>query len=133
MLNYWHKIHSLTNDILVKKALLENVEIRTPWIQSIEKLLTFFNITYSERKSRFSAATKLNIRHKYNEIWSNSMTQEENSRLIFYRKIKNQFKLEEYLNTDYETRSSTARMKTSSHSLEIETGKLYQGQLNYFE
>ena len=51
------------------------------------------------------------------------MTQEENSRLIFYRKIKNQFKLEEYLNADYETRNSIARMRTSSHSIEIETGR----------
>lgn len=54
MLNYWHRLHALPNESLAKKALIENVQMRTTWIRTIEKLLNLFQITYSENNDKFN-------------------------------------------------------------------------------
>ena len=58
MLNYCHRIHRLPNETLVKIALIENVNIRTTWIRTIEKLQNLFEITYAENIVRFKTAIK---------------------------------------------------------------------------
>ena len=44
MLCYWKRVNSLPGESLAKKALKENVELRTDWILTIEKLLKTFNL-----------------------------------------------------------------------------------------
>ena len=36
MLNYWHRLTNLPDKCLARKALVENVNLRTNWIQTIE-------------------------------------------------------------------------------------------------
>ena len=47
MIKYWYRINNLADDTLVKKALLENVKLRTNWIVTVEKLLACFKLTNS--------------------------------------------------------------------------------------
>ena len=44
MLNYWHRLTNLPDDSMCKKALIENVNLQTNWIVTIEKLLKCFNL-----------------------------------------------------------------------------------------
>ena len=37
-LNFWHRVTNLSDTALVKKAMLENIKLRTNWIMTIEKL-----------------------------------------------------------------------------------------------
>ena len=39
MLNFWQRVTNLPDSSLTKKALLENIALRTNWIITIEKLL----------------------------------------------------------------------------------------------
>ena len=43
-LNFWHRVTNMSNDTLVKIALLENISLRTNWIITIEKLINTLNI-----------------------------------------------------------------------------------------
>ena len=43
-LNFWHRVTNLPNTSLAKKALLENIGLRTNWIRTIEKLINTFNL-----------------------------------------------------------------------------------------
>ena len=45
MLNFWHRVTNLPDTTLVKKALLENINLRTNWIKTIEKLLGDLSLT----------------------------------------------------------------------------------------
>ena len=44
MLNYWHRLANMPDESLAKKSLLENVNIRTNWILTVEKLLKSFKL-----------------------------------------------------------------------------------------
>ena len=46
MLNYWKRVSALPERSLAKKALIENANIRTNWIVTIEKLLGCFRLTH---------------------------------------------------------------------------------------
>ena len=46
MLNFWHRVTNLPETTLVKKALLlENINLRTNWIITVEKLLGDLSLT----------------------------------------------------------------------------------------
>ena len=43
-LNFWHRVTNLPDTALVKKAMLENIKLRTNWIMTIEKLINRFHL-----------------------------------------------------------------------------------------
>ena len=47
MLKYWHRARDLHHNTLANKALLENFNLRTNWIVTIEKLMNCFKLTNS--------------------------------------------------------------------------------------
>ena len=124
MMNYWHRIHKLPNETLAKKALTENVNIRTTWIRTIEKLLNLFQITYTENIVMFKAATKKSVDLKYLKTWEHNLFHTDQSRLEFYKTVKSTFGYEDYLEIrNFECRKGTAKIRCSSHTLEIEKGR----------
>ena len=44
MLDYWNRLNTLAESNLAKKALKENINIRTNWILTIENLVKSFNL-----------------------------------------------------------------------------------------
>ena len=122
-LNFWHRVHSLPNEILVKQALNENVVMRSTWIRTIEKLFDFFKITYTENRIKFKAAVNKSVDNKFMEKWNLEIHNTESGRLEFYKTIKNTFGYEDYLELKFEFRKNIAKIRCSSHILEIERGR----------
>ena len=125
MLNYWYRIKSLPNDTLVKKALHENINLRTNWIITIEKLVNCLNLTDTiENPGRFKRMVKSSIQSKFIESWGKKLKDENLSRLKFYGSIKNDFTLEKYLELPcFNHRKLITKIRCSDHQLEIEKGR----------
>ena len=124
-LNFWHRVSNLPDTSLAKKALLENIDLRTNWIKTIDKLINTFNLADKiGNHVKFKNATKYAMEEAYKSFWTNSLTDPNLSRLIFYKKIKTGFKLENYLDTvGFKHRRAIAKFRCSDHSLEIEKGR----------
>ena len=124
MLNYWFRVSNLPNYTLAKKALLENISLRTNWIVTVEKLMNCFNLTDSIRSLntlRNDAAES--ITSSYLKSWENQVISSE-GRLIFYKKIKKKHELENYLNLPtFKERKYISKLRCSDHGLEIEKGR----------
>ena len=130
MLNYWYRITNLPEDTLVKMALLENIQLRTNWITTIEKLTNIFDLTDLPRNlspkilSLFKTKTYKNIRNKYILFWAKTKEKEKTSRTQFYDKIKTQFSFEKYLEIpNFFQRQVITKLRVSDHKLEIEKGR----------
>ena len=124
-LNLWHRVTNLPDTAMVKKALLENISLRTNWIMSIEKLINHFNLadTIGNQES-FKKSNKHKINLAYREFWTNEISKPDHERLQFYRELKDNFEFEDYLNLeDFEMRKTIAKFRCSTHSLEIEKGR----------
>ena len=83
---------NLPNTALAKIALLENIELRTNWIKTIEKLINIFNLADKiGNHENFKKATKHATEASYKKYWSNCLKDHNLPRLLFYKKIKNVF------------------------------------------
>ena len=125
MLNVWHKVTNLPDTYLVKKALLENIELHTNWMNTIEKLINCFNLADKiGNHDKFKKVTKCDIDKAYLDYWKTQLAKPEITRLGFYSEIKNEFIMENYLHIDnFENRKVIAKFRCSDHSLEIEKGR----------
>ena len=129
MINFWHRIRGLSETTLVKKALLENIEIRSNCIRTIEKLLNVFEIQFTEESKQFKAKTKKIYDLKYIKHWENNLRNVDTPRLYFYRNVKKSFGYEEYLDiANFYWRKCICKLRASSHILQIEKGR-HTGQL----
>lgn len=124
-LSFWHRVSNLPDMYLVKKALLENIELRTNWITTIEKLINRFNLADKiGNHENFKKVTKCEIEKTFHNYWKTELTRVDVSRLAFYREIKDEFKIENYLHIEnFENRKAIAKIRCSAHSLEIEKGR----------
>ena len=124
MVNYWHRIRELPEKALAKKALLENINLRTNWIRTLEKLMETFEITFYEKREKFKAITRKTCETKYMAEWDNNIKNSDIARLDFYKKVKTSFGYEKYLDiSNFEWRRSIARLRCSSHTLQVEKGR----------
>ena len=124
-LNFWHRVSNLPDKYLVKKALLENIELRTNWIITVEKLINRFNLADKiGNHEHFKKVAIYETDKTYNKYWKTELVRGDVSRLTFYREIKDEFKIENYLHIeDFESRKAIAKIRCSAHSLEIEKGR----------
>ena len=124
-LNYWHRLSTLPDTYRAKKALLENIELHTNWITTIEKLIGCFNLADKiGNHDIFKKATKCEINKAYIDYWKKQLSRQDLTKLDFYRKIKNDFIMENYLHIDnFENRKLIAKFRCSDHCLEIEIGR----------
>ena len=107
-----------------KKALYENIRLRTNWIKTVEKFLGFFDLTGNIGKLvTFKNKGKSNVTSKYQEYWKTSLIVPP-SRLLFYETLKCEPEFEEYLNIErFSNRRAIAKIRMSDHHLEIERGR----------
>ena len=125
LINFWYRIYNQSEETLAKKALLENIALRTNWIKTVEKILGSFEMTdVTQTPMAFKTKANLSMQSKYTEFWYKNLNEDTSSRLVFYKKIKNEFKLEDYLNIpSFENRKAIAKIRCSDHPLEIERGR----------
>ena len=124
MLNFWQRVTNLPDTSLTKKALLENITLRTNWIITIEKLLGNLALTeHTENTCTFRKKARDAIQTKFTEYWCNKVTA-DTGRLLFYKSVKNKLEFETYLNiSSFEGRKAIAKLRCSDHSLQIEKGR----------
>ena len=84
LLNFWYRTNSSPDECLTKKALYENIRLRTNWIKTVEKFLGFFDLTGNIGKlGSFKNKGKSGVTSKYREYWKKSLIVPP-SRLLFY-------------------------------------------------
>ena len=103
---------------------MEDINLRTNWIKTVEKLLGDLSLTENiEDTHKFKKRTKEVLGERFSEYWEKSIF-EDTGRLLFYKSIKNTLEFEPYLNiSNFGDRKSISRLRTSSHSLQIEQGR----------
>ena len=92
MLNYWKRLTTLPDKSLAKKALIENANIRTNWIMTIEKLVRNFRLIETPAK-KSKDTTKTRITEYFTAKWKNKLQIEDISRLRTYKLINADFTL----------------------------------------
>ena len=124
LLNFCYRTNSSPDECLTKKALYENIRLRTNWIKTVEKFLGFFDLTGNIGKLvSFKNKGKVNVTSKYHEYWKQSLIVPP-SRLLFYKTLKCEPDFEEYLNIErFANRRAIAKIRMSDHHLEIERGR----------
>ena len=127
MLDFWNRLNTLPETNLAKKALKENVNIRTNWIMTIEKLLHTFNLTeITGNNQNFKLASKTNTKNYYKSLWETKVKSEDLTRLQFYQTLKNDFPPGQYTDLpNYTMRKICAetRCSTSSRNRKSKTPK----------
>ena len=70
----------------------------------------------------FKKTTKCEIDKTYLKYWKSELEQPDVARLQFYKEIKNNLKIEKYLQIEnFENRKTIAKLRCSDHPLEIES------------
>ena len=124
MLNYWNRLTNLPEKSLAKKALLENINLRTNWILTIEKLLKTFNlIELNSTEKIFKKTTKENIPKYYKRLWKRKLTDPTLSRLQIYKIINSEFTTPKHIGLPLHMRKIISKIRCSDHQLEIEKGR----------
>ena len=125
MVNYWYHLNGLPDYALAKKALLENITLRTNWIRTIEKVTNWYNLTnLIDNPVRFKNASLDNSRSKFINAWKNAVGNPDTPKVEFYKTIKKEFKLDKYLELpNFRDRQVITKFKCSDHQLEIERGR----------
>ena len=122
MLNYWKRVSALPDKSLAKKALIENANLRTNWILTIEKLVRLFRLIEVPDK-KFKSKTNEKVTQYFINNWKNKLENEDISRLKTYKVINNDFTLPKYLGLPYQLRKVISRTRCSNHPLAIEKGR----------
>ena len=122
MLNYWKILCALPEKSLAKKALIENTNLRTNWIITIEKLLISLKLLGVPSK-KFKDTSKLAISSYFEDNWKNKLLNEDISRLATYKTINSNFTLPKHLGLPHHLRKIISRIRCSNHSLAIEKGR----------
>ena len=122
MLNYWKRVCALPDKSLAKKALIENANLRTNWIVTIEKLVRCLKLIGVPSK-KFKDTSKLAISSYFENNWKNKLLNEDISRLITYKTINSNFTLPKHLGLPYHLRKIISRIRCSNHPLAIEKGR----------
>ena len=125
MLNFWHRVTSLPDTTLVRKAMTENIELRTNWIITIERLINRFKLADKiGNHKRFKEQTKVIVNKTYSKFWEREIKNPNSARLLLYKQIKKNLKMENYLQElSYENRKILTKIRCSDHCLEIEKGR----------
>ena len=58
MVNFWHHLTNLPETSLANIALKENIEIRSNWLKTIEKILNIFNLVEYTDSPIFNSLSK---------------------------------------------------------------------------
>ena len=111
MLNFWQRVTNLPENTLAKKALRENINLRTNWIITIEKLLGNLDLTeVTENTLTFKSKARQALASKFSSYWCRTVSS-DSSRLLFYKSLKNKPEFETYLNLpSFEQRKSITKL-----------------------
>ena len=116
MLNYWKRLSALPEKSLAKKALIENANLRTNWIVTMEKLVRLFGLIEVPNK-KFKEKTKSVIPSYFTIKWKHKLQSEDISWLKTYKTINDDFTPPKHLGLPYEFRKVISRIRCSNYPL----------------
>ena len=137
-INYFQRVIGLPITNFTRAALTEQINLGLSWYSGIKGIITCFDeLNPSEYKissSETTNATALsdlcsvstinkNMQHLFLNSWRTNIN--NSSKLKFYNSIKSNFQWEDYLSCvpSFNERRSTARIRCSSHKLNVEAGR----------
>ena len=123
LVNFWHHLNMLPELSLANLALKENIQMRTNWIKTVEKIFNIFNLTEHVDAVPFKDRSKKVCREFYRNKWTDSLPSNEQSRVKFYKQINHEIQPAKYTLLPYFQRKVIAKLRCSSHELEIEKGR----------
>ncbi len=123
MVNFWHHLTKLPDTSLAKLALKENIHLRTNWLKTIEKVMNIFNLSELVDNPLFSQHSKLISKQLYTTKWGETIYSNNQSRLKFYKTVKSDLEPANYTLLPFYQRKVIAKLRCSSHNLEIEKGR----------
>ena len=135
VLKYWARLDELSDNPIMMNALESNMELfaskKFSWISPVNKLLDVLDLLdyWRDRnnitsKTSFALIVKKKLNEAFSQTWENQMSTSNNmnSKLDFYKKIKRKFTLKQYLlgikNGDI--RRSVTRFRISAHKFPVE-------------
>ena len=123
MVNFWHHLNNLPDTSLANLALKENIEIRTNWLKTVEKIINIFDLAQYSDSVIFKCKSKKLGRAFYRTKWEEKISTCDSSRLIFYKQLKTDMSTANYTSLPYYRRKIIAKVRCPSHNLEIEKGR----------
>ena len=112
----------MPENCLARKALTENVNLRTNWIRTIEKLVLTFNLIEID-DTQFPHKSKTNISKYFTNVWKNKLANDDLPRLQVYKIVNSNFETPNHLELPYIKRKIISKIRCSNHVLEIEKGR----------
>ena len=140
--NYFIRTINLDDSHLVRAAIEEQINLKLPWFSGIKSIIDTFdsintidyNCSSSESTNALMMSTLCSpndivksLQEQFKQAWSSTVAQ--SPKLSFYSTVKgNNFTWEPYLDstTKFKHRRTMAQIRSSSHKLNIETGR-YEG------
>ena len=139
MIKMWchilNKRHSLVYEAYLSDFDLASVDHDASWAGSVKTLLTYYGFAHvwdnqgTLNVRKFSRAFKLKVQESYRRHWKNTLA--ASNKLSTYRKFKNNFEFEEYLNIikKQNLRSNLTKFRLSNHPFKIETGRYHKPKI----
>lgn len=112
---YLDRIKELPDELLVKKAWLEQKELKLPWFTATHGMARYSGDEQADKK----------FRETFSQTWKCHL--QNQTKLDFYSSLNSNFNItcEEYLMSvkNFQHRSTLTKIRTSAHRLAIETGR----------
>ena len=97
--------------------------MRSNWIKTIEKILNTLNLVEYTDSPIFNVISKKMGKQFYKSKWEERICTSDYSRLAFYKQIKSDLSPSKYTFLPFYQRKRIAKLRCSSHLLEIEKGR----------
>ena len=123
MVNFWHHITNLPESSLANLALRENIRLRTNWIKTVEKIINIFNLAEHVENPCFKSFCRERMKDISILKWEEIIRNSERSRLKFYKQVNTNLLPAIYTALPFFQRKVIAKLRCSSHDLEIEKGR----------
>ena len=125
-----HRIKDMKDHHIVKQVYNELSRLHelwfTTWCSRVWKLVQQYNIDIFHNDGNFKTYCQSSIENKFIQNWKLDVHNvEKNPILRTYAKIKTTFGIEKYVDSvrNFRYRNAITKIRTSSHSLEIEKGR----------
>ena len=107
---------------LLQHAFIEQKKLGLPWYTNITKLVTnLADMSQSQSNPPSSHSTIESAKSVFRTLWQDQLNQQ--TKLRFYKSIKDEFAEEPYLSLDWKYRTALTRLRISAHNLNIERGR----------
>ena len=128
ILTYANRLHNMGNGKVVKQVYNELCRLHemgfATWVTKVSELVQYYKVDVQTADSKiFKQQCKMSVKHSFEQTWQQDLV--NSTKLRTYTLIKDSFCKEPYLDliTDIRYRRALTKIRTSSHTLEIERGR----------